>query len=125
MPRFDPKLPASWIAGQTPAKRSKPPGPKVVTPGLDPGIDSRHCGAVPHWVYILANSKRGTLHVGVTGDLVRRVFQHRRGRPAASPPATPSRATSGTRIHWSRDWKVTLIERGNPDWRDLYHDIPA
>ena len=79
MPRFDPKLPASWIAGQTPAKRSKPPGPRVVIPGLDPGIDSRHCGAVPHWVYILANSKRGTLYVGVTGDLVRRVLQHRRG----------------------------------------------
>ena len=34
---------------------------------------------MPHWVYILANSKRGTLYVGVPGDLVRRVFQHRRG----------------------------------------------
>jgi predicted GIY-YIG superfamily endonuclease len=46
-------------------------------PGLDPGINSRHQSAVPYWVYLLANSKRGTLYVGVTNDLVRRVFQHR------------------------------------------------
>ena len=107
-------------------------------PGLDPGINNRHCCAVSTWVYILANSKRGTLYVGVPNDLVRRVFQHReritRGftsRYAVTrlihyeqydDPRTAIQREKNLK-HWSRDWKIALIEQTNPDWRDLYDDI--
>ena len=109
-------------------------------PGLDPGINSRHQSAVPYWVYVLANSKRGTLYVGVTNNLVRRVFQHRereiRGftsRYAVTrlvhyerydDPRTAFQREKNLK-HWSRECEVALIERGNPDWRDLYDDITA
>ena len=109
-------------------------------PGLDPGINSRHCFGVPYWVYILANFKRGTLYVGVTNDLVRRVFQHReretRGftsRYAVTrlvhyeqydDPRTAIQREKNLK-HWSRDWKIALIEKANPDWRDRYDEITA
>jgi len=108
--------------------------------GLDPGINSRHCFAVRYWVYILANSKKGTLYVGVTNDLVRRIFQHREReiRGFTSRYAVtrlvhceqyddPRTAIQRERKlkHWSRDWKIALIERGNPDWRDRYDEITA
>jgi len=109
-------------------------------PGLDPGINSRHSCVVPYWVYILANFKRGTLYVGVTNDLVRRVFQHReretRGFTSRHAVARlvhyeqyddPRAAIQRERNlkHWSRDWKIALIEKGNPDWRDRYDEITA
>ena len=109
-------------------------------PGLDPGLNSRHQFLVPYWVYILANFKRGTLSVGVTNDFVRHVCQHREGetrgftsRYAGDPPG-PLRAIRGSPHgdparqelkHWSRDWKIALIEKGNPYWRDLYDEITA
>jgi putative endonuclease len=109
-------------------------------PGLDPGINSRHYFGVPYEVYILANFKRGTLYVGVTNDLVRRVFQHReretRGfssRYAVTrlvhyePYDNPHTAIQREKNlkHGSRDWKIALIEKGNPDWRDRYDEITA
>ncbi|HYZ25907.1 MAG TPA: GIY-YIG nuclease family protein [Geminicoccaceae bacterium] len=109
-------------------------------PGLDPGINNRHCFAVPYWVYILANSKKGTLYVGVTRDLVRRVFQHREretngftSRYAVTrlvhyeqydEPRVAMQREKNLK-HWSRDWKIALIEKGNPDWRDRYDEITA
>ena len=109
-------------------------------PGLDPGINSRHQSVVSYWVYILANFKRGALYIGVTNDLARRVFQHRdrtiRGftsRYAVAhlfhfeqydDPRTAIQREKNLK-HWSREWKIALIERGNPDWRDLYDDITA
>ena len=109
-------------------------------PGLDPGINSRHCCAVPYWVYILANSKKGTLCVGVTRDLVRRVLQHRecetRGftsRYAVTrlvhyerydDPRTATQREKNLK-HWSRAWKIALIEKGSPDWHDRYDEITA
>jgi putative endonuclease len=60
---------------------------------------------VAYYVYIFASKKNGTLYIGVTNDLVRRVLRER------------------TMKHWRRDWKVVLIEKDNPDWHDLYESI--
>ena len=91
-----------------------------------------------YWVYILASGRNGTLYVGVTGNLARRVQQHREG---AVPGFT--RRYGVTRLvraepyddiriaierekrlkRWRRAWKLALIEEDNPDWRDLYFDL--
>ena len=91
-----------------------------------------------YWVYILASKPGGTLYIGVTNNLVRRVYEHREGWRTASPNDTVSRlsvyfeaheaiATALQREknikHWSREWKIDLIVADNPDWRDLYEDI--
>ncbi|MDE0175116.1 MAG: GIY-YIG nuclease family protein [Defluviicoccus sp.] len=93
-----------------------------------------------YWVYILASGRNGTLYVGVTNDLARRVAQHRAGTGASF-----TRKYGVTRLvhvqpfediayaiaqekrlkNWRREWKLALIERDNPEWRDLYEDITA
>lgn len=91
-----------------------------------------------YWVYILASGVGGTLYVGVTNDLVRRVYEHREGlavgftrkyalkrlvyfEPHESILAAIQREKNIK--HWSREWKIDLIVRENPDWDDLYDDI--
>ena len=88
-----------------------------------------------HWVYILASGRNGTLYVGVTRDLPKRIHEHRTGQPAgftdryavkllvlAEPhdSAIAAIQREKTLKHWSRKWKLALIERDNPNWRDLY-----
>ena len=90
------------------------------------------------WVYILANRPRGTLYVGMTNDLVRRVFEHRQGAAAGftrqhnvkmlvyfeqHDTALGAIQREKNIKHWSRAWKIDLIRSLNPDWRDLYDDI--
>ena len=90
------------------------------------------------WVYILASRPRGTLYVGMTNDLVRRVYQHREGtlggftkqHQVKSLVYYEQHATALAAIqreknikHWSRQWKLELIRSFNPDWRDLWDDI--
>jgi putative endonuclease len=91
-----------------------------------------------YWVYILASRPRGTLYVGMSGDLVKRVYQHREGladgftkqhdvkmlvyfEQHATAIAAIQREKSIK--HWSRKWKSDLIRSMNPDWRDLWEDI--
>jgi putative endonuclease len=95
-------------------------------------------GARSYYVYILANRIGGTLYIGVTNDLVRRVAEHRL-----------KVADSFTKRHdvirlayfecfdeieqairrekqlkkWTRGWKISLIEKDNPNWIDLYPEI--
>ena len=91
-----------------------------------------------YYVYILTNKPRGTLYVGVTNDLVRRVYQHREGTIAGFTKRyglkqlvyfdkhdTPTLAIQREKNikHWSRLWKLDLINSSNPQWRDLYSDI--
>jgi putative endonuclease len=91
-----------------------------------------------HYVYILTHKPRGTLYVGVTNDLVRRVYQHREGVIAGFTKRngrkqlvhferydTPTLAIQREKNikHWSRIWKLDLINSSNPQWRDLYNDI--
>uniref|UniRef100_A0A9E7ZM49 GIY-YIG nuclease family protein n=1 Tax=Bosea sp. NBC_00436 TaxID=2969620 RepID=A0A9E7ZM49_9HYPH len=87
------------------------------------------------WFYILASQKNGTLYVGVTNHLSRRVAEHRGGRGSrftgrygvtrlvyAEHYDDPAEAIAQEKRvkHWSRSWKIALIERANPDWNDLY-----
>ncbi len=91
-----------------------------------------------YWVYILASKRRGTLYVGVTGDLRKRVWEHRSKAVEGftrtydvdklvyyemynSVEDAIARETGLKR--WKRQWKIELIENENSDWRDLYDEI--
>ena len=89
-------------------------------------------------VYILASRRNGTLYVGVTSDLVGRVWQHKHDCvPGFSERhgvhhlvwfemhATMESAIDREKAikKWNRAWKLRLIEAGNPEWRDLYAEI--
>ena len=89
-------------------------------------------------VYILASKRNGTLYVGVTNDLARRMGEHRSG---AVPGFTrqygvtllvhvsvfddlqAARAHEARLKKWQRAWKLALIERNNPEWRDLADEL--
>jgi len=90
------------------------------------------------WVYILASKRNGTLYVGVTSDLARRVYEHREGLLEGFTKRydvkrlvwmerheTIMAAIQREKNikHWPRKWKVALIEKQNPEWRDLYEDL--
>ena len=90
------------------------------------------------WLYILASAPRGTLYVGVTNDLIRRVHEHRAGlingfskrHSVKRLVYFEEHATAPLAIQreknikgWSREWKVGLVIRDNPGWRDLYEEI--
>jgi putative endonuclease len=89
-------------------------------------------------VYILANRRNGTLYIGVTSDLSRRVWEHRadcvegfskryavhRLVYAEFHPTMNEAILREKRIKkWRRAWKLGLIEQANPTWRDLYDEI--
>jgi putative endonuclease len=88
-----------------------------------------------YYVYILANRKHGTLYIGVTNNLIRRVYEHRsdvvRGFSTRyqvhllvwfeSYDDVPTAITREKELKkWRRDWKINLIESSNPEWADLY-----
>jgi putative endonuclease len=90
------------------------------------------------WVYILASKRNGTLYVGVTNDLVRRVYEHREGLVDGFSKThkvkmliyyeSHYRALEAIQReknikHWPRAWKLNVIRAFNPDWRDLFDDI--
>jgi putative endonuclease len=85
-------------------------------------------------VYILASGFNGTLYIGVTSNLIGRLIQHREGAYEGFPKrhgivrlvwfdmadTMESAIASEKRIKkWRRDWKMNLIEGGNPKWEDL------
>ena len=89
-------------------------------------------------VYILASKPHGTLYVGVTSNLVQRVWQHRTHQMPGFTDKynvvrlvhyelcdnAESAIMREKRLkHWLRQWKIDLIERNNPDWRDLFEEI--
>jgi len=93
---------------------------------------------VSHFVYILASRRNGTLYIGVTNDLARRVFEHKQGTGSlftqkykvkmlvhaeelGTPQDAIQRETNLKR--WPRKWKLDLIEKNNPDWLDLYETL--
>jgi putative endonuclease len=90
------------------------------------------------WVYIMTNRPNGTLYVGVTVNLARRVWEHREGVVAgftkryglkllvyAEWHETLQAAKQRERNikHWPRAWKIRLILKGNLGWDDLYEEI--
>ena len=90
------------------------------------------------YVYIMANKRNGTLYIGMTDNLARRVWEHRDGTIDGFTKAYdvkvlvwfeehPSRESAFTRERqmkkWSRHWKLQAIEGRNPEWRDLWEEI--
>jgi putative endonuclease len=93
-----------------------------------------------YWVYILASKIGGTLYIGVTGNLVKRVYEH---RLEVVPGFTKEYGVHRlvyfeqhteieAAIHrekrlkkWNRAWKIRLIEESNPNWDDLYPQIAS
>jgi putative endonuclease len=96
---------------------------------------------VPDWqpsVYLLTNRRHGTLYVGVTSDLVQRIWQHRQHVADGFSKRyhldrlvwyelhqdMPSAIRREKAIkEWKRAWKVQLIEASNPAWDDLYPQL--
>jgi putative endonuclease len=90
------------------------------------------------YLYILASRPRGAVYVGVTSDLVRRIHEHREGaadgftkrygvkRLVYFETFTDIRTAiqrERNLKHWIRQWKLALVEKANPDWRDLFAEI--
>ena len=91
-------------------------------------------------VYILASKRNGTLYIGVTSNLIKRIWQHREGvADGFTKKYNVKRLvyyeqhdTAESAIHrekrlkeWKRQWKVELIKKFNPKWDDLYVNIVA
>ena len=106
-----------------------------VIAGLDPAI---HHSSMNYWVYILASDPGGTLYIGVTNNIVRRVYEHREGMVRgftktygvkqlvyfeAHDTAISAIQREKNIKHWPRKWKIDLIIKTNPGWIDLYEDI--
>ena len=90
------------------------------------------------WIYILASGRNGTLYVGVTNSLARRIAEHREGRGSdfvrkykvdmlvyaeAYERADEAIAQEKRIKRWARRYKLALVERGNPNWDDLYDAV--
>ncbi len=90
------------------------------------------------YVYMLASRKQGTLYLGVTKNLVRRIYEHKSKAVPGFASRYDVRRLVWYEIYddpvsaiqrekeikkWRRDWKITMIEGSNPDWKDLYSDI--
>ena len=91
-----------------------------------------------YWVYILASRKHGTIYIGVTNDLIRRVYQHKNKLAKGFTneysvirlvwfetydDITAAIEREKKLKKWRREWKINLIERDNPNWDDLYDAI--
>lgn len=91
-----------------------------------------------YYVYILASRRNGTLYIGVTDNLRKRIWQHKND--------VAEGFTKRYKVHnlvyfeqtdnaisaierekrlkkWNRSWKIKLIEKDNPEWKDLYEDL--
>ncbi|MEA1014331.1 GIY-YIG nuclease family protein [Sphingosinicella sp. LY1275] len=89
-------------------------------------------------VYIMASRRNGTLYIGVTSDLAKRAWEHREGLIGgftrrygckllvwyqAFDSLDEARRRELQMKEWRRAWKIELIEKLNPAWRDLYEDL--
>jgi putative endonuclease len=107
--------------------------------GLVPAIHVLHYRSMQGgYLYIMTSAPNGILYVGVTNDLVRRVYEHRNGVVAGFTKKYALKRLvyfehhdeiqaaiqrEQNIKHWSRKWKVRLILAGNPEWNDLYDSI--
>ncbi len=91
-----------------------------------------------YFVYILASKKNGTLYIGVTSDLLGRVWQHKNKVVDGftkkydinylvyyeqTEDVRSALAREKQLKNWKRQWKIELIEKENPGWVDLYNDM--
>ena len=91
-----------------------------------------------YYIYIIASQRNGTLYIGVTNSLLRRIYEHKCGLVEGF--------TKKYKVHilvyyekyndvrnaierekilkkWNRKWKINLIQKDNPEWRDLYSEL--
>jgi len=88
--------------------------------------------------YILANAKNGTLYIGVTSNLVQRIWQHKNNQVKGFTEKYQVHSLVYYEQHgtmeaaitrekqlkkWNREWKIKLIEKNNVDWKDLWETI--
>ena len=88
--------------------------------------------------YIMASARNGTLYIGVTSDLIKRVYQHKNNFFEWFSKEYNTKMLVYFEVHetmdnaitresqmkaWKRNWKKDLIEKDNPEWRDLYDEI--
>ena len=91
-----------------------------------------------YYIYILASSRNGTLYVGVTNDLIRRVYEHKNHLVKGFTSKYDVtklvyyEITNDIKLAidreknikaWKRVWKIRLIEENNPDWKDLHESL--
>jgi putative endonuclease len=89
-------------------------------------------------VYIVASKRNGTLYIGVTSDLPKRIWEHKKGLIDGFTRRYTIHRLVYYELHedmasaiskekqmkkWNRAWKLELIEKQNPDWKDLYEEI--
>ncbi len=91
-----------------------------------------------YYTYILASKPNGTLYVGVTKDLIKRVYEHKNDFVEGFTKKysvhtlvyyeifddiNNAISREKTLKNYKRQWKINLIEKDNPDWKDLYFDL--
>ena len=91
-----------------------------------------------YYVYILASKKNGTLYIGVTNNLIRRIYEHKEGLTEGFTKKYNVKKLVYYETHsdikiaiqrekqmkkWYRKWKIELIEKINPEWKDLYNEL--
>ncbi len=91
-----------------------------------------------YFVYILASKRNGTLYIGMTNNIARRVQEHRQGLISAFTKKYKVHHLVYCEVHetaydaivrekrmkkWKRQWKLRVIETENPEWKDLYDDL--
>lgn len=89
-------------------------------------------------VYIIASKRNGTLYIGVTLDLPKRIYQHKTNATEGftkeygvhilvyyecTEDIEGAIAREKQLKKWNRKWKLNLIERDNPEWKDLYNEL--
>jgi len=90
------------------------------------------------YVYILCSGRNGTLYIGVTSDLIKRIYEHKNNFVDGFTKKYGVHRLVWYEFHdtaemaiqrekqikkWERSWKLRLIEESNPEWKDLYNDI--
>jgi putative endonuclease len=90
------------------------------------------------YVYILSSKRNGTLYVGVTSDLIKRIYEHKQDFIDSFTKQYQVHMLVYHEVHndmleaitrekqikkWNRQWKLSLIQEMNPDWKDLYDGI--
>jgi putative endonuclease len=92
-----------------------------------------------HYVYIITNKPKGVLYIGETNNLKKRIYQHKN---KVHPNTFSARYNLDKLVYfeeleievkaklremqmkkWNRDWKIELIEKVNPEWKDLYCNL--
>ncbi|MFA6524820.1 MAG: GIY-YIG nuclease family protein [Patescibacteria group bacterium] len=91
-----------------------------------------------YYVYIMASKKNGTLYIGVTNNIIRRVYEHKNNEVEGFTKKyevhllvyyeqTENIESALNREKqlkkWNREWKINLIQKENPDWKDLYNEL--